>query len=263
MMKNKIYILTFLTGCAAFISVLSYLSRFDGIWSTTNMLCFSLLIPLSALVSRKNTVVSFLFTTFFTVIVVRNAGQHDWLRVGWVTAITFIPLLLQLIVIVIDGIKQYGPQGIALSFIRMFIGFNWLTHCTEKLFVSRHDAGLVGFFKTVVGPHTFGSVLSDQFAVNMIILGGLVEFTAAVTLGLGILSRFGAFAAAVYLVMAELMGEHFGVGYTWMMPGGGWEVPFYFFMVTLPFMLPKTGGPLSLDNEWHLSKTPFYKLSGF
>lgn len=264
-MKDRLYLLTVLTGIISFISVITYLDNFDGTWSTICMLVFSILIPLSALVLRKNGVVWFLFATFFTTIVVRNADQHDWSRVGWWTALTYIPLLLQLIVILREGYKQHGPQSMTLSFIRMFIGFNWLTHCTEKLFVSIHDAGLVGFFQNVVGPHTFGSVLSEQFAVNLIILGGLAEVTAAITLGLGILSRFGAFVAAIYLVAAEVMSGHFGVGYTWMIPGGGWEVPFYFFMVTIPFLLPNSAGAISLDKEWQLSRRlgGLGKLTGF
>ncbi|HDO1377046.1 TPA: DoxX family membrane protein [Aeromonas veronii] len=265
-MKDKMHWLVVLTGMISFVSVLTYINQFDGAWSTICMLLFSILIPLSALFFRRNNVVWFLFTTFFTTIVVRNADQHDWSQVGWWTALTYFPLLLQLIFILHEGYQKYGSQSMVLSFIRMFIGFNWLTHCTEKLFVSNHDAGLVGFFQTVVGPNTFGTMLSEQFAVNMIIFGGLVELTAAISLGLGVLSRFGALAAALYLIAAEVMSGHFGVGYTWMMPGGGWEVPFYFFMVTIPFMLPRSGGALSLDKEWRLSQRfgePIGKATGF
>lgn len=265
-MKDKIHWLVILTGIISFVSVLTYLNKFDGTWSTVCMLLFSILIPLSTWFFRRNNVVWFLFATFFTTIVVRNADQHDWSRVGWWTALTYIPLLLQLIIILRNGYQQYGSQSITLSFIRMFIGFNWLTHCTEKLFVSHHDAGLVGFFQTVVGPNTFGTMLSEQFAINMIIFGGLVELTAALSLGLGVLSRFGAFVAALYLIAAEVMSGHFGVGYTWMLPGGGWEVPFYFFMVTIPFMLPHSGGAISLDKEWRLFQRigdPVRKCAGF
>ncbi len=262
-MKVKIYYLTFILGSVSLISSVLYAKNYDGIWSAVVMILFSLFIPLSALLWRKKRLISFMLALFFTIIVVRNAGQHNWLLVGWITALTFIPLLIEAIIIFRDGIREYGTQAVALSFIRMFIGFNWLTHCTEKLFLSHHDAGLVGFFQNVVGVHTFGMVLSEQFAVSMIIVGGLVEFSSAISLGFGFLTRAGAFISAIYLVAIELMSGHFGVGYTWMLPGGGWELPFYFFMVTIPFILPNTAGPLSLDQEWEIDSQPVLnKLSG-
>ncbi|CAJ1890724.1 hypothetical protein PEKONANI_03530 [Aeromonas jandaei] len=259
-MKKRLAFLAILTGLISFVATILSLDKFDGTWSTICMVVFSALIPVSVFLFRRNNTVWFLFATFFTTIVVRNADQHDWSLVGWLTAITYIPLLFQLIVLLKNGYNTNGPQSIALSFIRIFTGFNWLTHCTEKLFVSNHDAGLVGFFQTVVGPNTFGSTLSVDFATNMIVLGGLVEFTTAISLGFGFLSRFGAFSGALYLVAAELMSGHFGVGYTWMMPGGGWEVPFYFFMVTIPFLLPQSGGAISLDKEWCLAEKLGLKL---
>lgn len=259
-MKAKIYYLTFITGLISFIASVTYLNQYDGTWSAIVMVLFSFLIPLTALLWRKNRLISFMLTLFFTLIVVRNADQHDWSRVGWLTAITFIPLLLQAIIIFREGIRQYGHQEVALSFLRMFVGFNFLTHCTEKLFLSHHDAGLVGFFQNVVGMHTFGTVLSENVAVTMIILGGLAELTAAVSIGFGFLTRAGAFIAAIYLIAAELMSGHFGIGYTWMMPGGGWEFPFFYFMVTIPFLLPNSAGKLSLDLEWKTALQPIINL---
>lgn len=254
-MKTKIYYLTFITGLISFIVSVSYLNNYDGTWSAITMALFSLLIPLTTLLWRKNRLISFMLTLFFTLIVVRNADQHDWSRVGWLTSMTFIPLLIQAVIIFRDGIHQYNNQEVALSFLRMFVGFNFLTHCTEKLFVSYHDTGLVSFFQNVVGMHTFGTVLSANMASGMIILGGLAEFTSAVLIGFGLLTRAGAFIAAIYLIAAEVMSGHFGIGYTWMMSGGGWEFPFFYFMVIIPFLLPDTAGRLSLDQEW---KTAFH-----
>ncbi|RPH25527.1 DoxX family protein [Buttiauxella warmboldiae] len=259
-MKSRIYYLTILTGLVSFISAIAYIGQYDGVWSMVVMIIFSLLIPLSAWLWRKNRLISFMLTLFFTVIVVRNADQHDWSQVGWLTAITFIPLLIQAAIVFREGIEKYGTQEAALSFFRMFVGFNFLTHCTEKLFRSSHDAGLVSFFQNVVGMHTFGTVLSENFAVTLIVIGGLVELTSAILIGFGLLTRAGAFIAALYLVAAEVMSGHFGIGYTWMMPGGGWEFPFFYFMVTLPFLLPNSAGQLSLDHEWKLAFQPFLNL---
>lgn len=247
MKANKFFLLTTLAGFASFVAVLSQLSAFDGAWSTVCMVVFSALIPVFAYLFRNNSTVGFLLTTFPTIIVVRNADQHDWSVVGWVTAIVFIPLLFQLITLSRDVYKEYGGPALALSLMRSFVGLNWLTHCTEKLFLSQHDEGLLNFFSTVVGHNTIGMDIPPHLAHYVIIFGGLIELTVAISLGLGLLTRFGAFAASCYLVAAQLMSGHFGVGYTWALPGGGWELCFFFFMVMYPFMLPKTAGPISLD----------------
>lgn len=255
-MNAKIYYLTFITGLFSFIASVTYLNNYDGTWSAVVMVLFSLLIPLSALLWRKKRLISFMLTLFFTLIVVRNADQHDWSRVGWLTAMTFIPLLIQAVIIFREGIGQFGHQEAVLSFFRMFVGLNFLTHGTEKLFVSNHDAGLVGFFQNVVGMNTFGTVLSENMAVSMIIVGGLFELTSAILIGFGFLTRAGAFIAAIYLIAAEVMSGHFAIGYTWMMPGGGWEFPFFYFMVVVPFLLPNSAGKLSLDYEWRTAFQP-------
>ncbi|GAD88637.1 hypothetical protein VHA01S_008_00330 [Vibrio halioticoli NBRC 102217] len=247
MTKNKFFLLTTLAGILSFVTVISNISLFDGTWSTVCMVVFSALIPIFAYRFRNHSTVGFLLTTFPTIIVVRNADQHDWSIIGWLTAITFIPLLLQLIVLSRDAYKNHGGPALALSLMRTFVGLNWLTHCTEKLFLSQHDEGLLNFFSQVVGHNTIGADIPPHIAHYVIIFGGLVELTIAISLGLGLLSRFGAFAASIYLISAQLMSGHFMVGYTWALPGGGWELCFFFFMVMYPFMLPKTAGPISLD----------------
>lgn len=254
MTKNKLFLFTTLCGLASFITVISNLALFDGTWSTICMIVFSALIPIFAFTFRNNTIAGLLLTTFPTIIVVRNADQHDWSIVGWISAIVFIPLLLQLISIAQQQYHEKGGQPLALSLIRMFVGLNWLTHCTEKLFLSHHDDGLVNFFSTVVGPNTIGSNIPPHLAHYVIIFGGLVELSIAIFLGLGLFTRLGAFFAACYLIAAQLMSGHFMVGYTWALPGGGWELCFFFFMVMYPFMLAKTAGPISLDSVFKTNK---------
>ena len=265
MAKDKWYLLTAVAGLASFLSVVLNLGLFDGTWSTICMVVFSVLIPVFAYIFRNNSIAGFLLTTFPTIIVVRNADQHDWSIVGWTTAIVFIPLFFQLINIAKEAYKTDGPQALALSLMRSFVGLNWLTHCTEKLFLSQHDEGLLGFFSKVVGHNTIGTDIPPHLAHYVIILGGLMEFTTSISLGLGLFSRFGAFVASCYLIAAQLMAGHFGVGYTWALPGGGWELCFFFFMVMYPFMLPKTAGPISLDAVYktnQLSNKLLKRLSG-
>ncbi|MGX9522841.1 DoxX family protein [Vibrio mediterranei] len=247
MKQNKIYILTTLVGVISFMVVLNNIELFDGFWSTMCMVIFSLLIPIFSYSFRKNSTMGFLLTIFPTIIVVRNADQHDWSIIGWTTATIFIPLILQLFFLSRSVYREHGGALLALSLMRTFVGLNWLTHCTEKLFLSNHDEGLVNFFSNIVGPNTVGTNIPPHLAHYVIIFGGLIELSAAISLGLGLLSRFGALVASCYLVAAQLMSGHFSVGYTWALPGGGWELCFFFFMVMYPYMLPKTGGPISLD----------------
>ncbi|MGX9522565.1 DoxX family protein [Vibrio mediterranei] len=260
--SNKYYVPTTILGLTSVFVVLFNTELFDGSWSMISMALFSIAIPICSYIFRRNSVISFLTTTFFAIIVVRNADQHDWSIIGWITSLVLIPLLFQLISLAKDSYNTNGSHLTALTLLRTFIGLNWLTHCTEKLFLSHHDAGLVGFFSNVVGPNTIGTSIPDPLVHYVIVLGGLVELTAAICLGLGLLTRFGAFVACVYLIAAQLMSGHFMVGYTWMMPGGGWEVPFYFFMVTYPFILPRNAGAISLDVVLKTDKSniPFIKL---
>lgn len=237
-----------IAGVVAASSAIYNMGLYDGTWSQVATIVAALMIPISAYLCMNNAKLTFLLPVFFTTIVVRNADQHDWSMIGWIAATVYVPLLFQLIFVLRKTYDHDGPTQTALSMIRMFIGLNWLTHCTEKLFVSHHDLGLVGFFANGFGNLTVGHPLSDNLANALIVLGGIIELATAISLGLGYFSRFGAFMSAGYLVVAQIVGGHFAVGYTWILPGGGWELAFYFFMVTIPFMLPNVGGTISLDH---------------
>ncbi|MGR5294165.1 DoxX family protein [Vibrio mediterranei] len=244
--KNYANIIVF-TGLLAAASTIINADLYDGTWSEVATIAAAIMIPVTAYFNRKNVALSFLLPLFFTTIVVRNADQHDWSMIGWIAAISYLPLLAQCVVVMRRTFIKEGPTETALSMLRIFIGMNWLTHCTEKLFVSSHDAGLVNFFANGFGNLVVGHPLTDSTANILIVLGGLVELATAISLGLGVLSRFGAFLSAGYLIVAQVVGGHFAVGYTWILPGGGWELAFYYFMVTIPFILPNVGGSVALE----------------
>ncbi|CAK1757179.1 DoxX family protein [Vibrio splendidus] len=259
-MKDKSYSSAIVvSGLIAFLSSIFNFKLYDGTWSAVVTIGAAALIPITAYMNRRNLSLTFLLPLFFTTIVVRNADQHDWTMIGWLSAITYIPLLFQAIAVFRRNYEDNGSVETALSMLRVFIGMNWLTHCTEKLFVSSHDAGLVGFFQNVAGANLFGHPLTETGAHYLIVFAGFGELAAAIFLGLGLFTRFGAVVASIYLVFAEILSGHFGVGYTWMLSGGGWEVCFYYFMVTIPFLLPKTASTISLDaylktnkSEWRV-----------
>ncbi|MCG9661081.1 DoxX family protein [Vibrio mediterranei] len=247
---NRYWPVTTLMGlCVTFLTI-SHMDKYDGIWSTICMIGFAVLIPVFAFGYKDNSVPGLLFTIFSTTIVVSNADQHNWSIVGWSAAIIYIPLLLQLVDLVRKSHKKTGSRATALTLIRMFIGLNWLTHCTGKLFTSQLDPSLVRFFSHVVGSNLIGIDFPISFTHYVIILDGLLEFVSAISLGLGLLTRFGAFVASGYLVIAQLLSGHFEAGYTWALPESGWELGFFFFMVTYPFMFSKTAGPISLDSHY-------------
>lgn len=244
-MKNSYYMLLVLTGLASFGAVVLEASKLIGAWYIMVMFAFSALIPIVAYKFRENSVVSFLVTAALVTIVVRSGDQHDFSVIGWVTAVSYVPLILQLTELSKHFIEKGEVQGVTLSLLRAFIGLNWLTHCTEKIWISEIDKGLFGFFQNNVGKFLTGVPLTDANANLIIRFAGCVEFSAAFLLGLGLFSRFGAFISLAYSTAAVIMGEHFLAGYTWAIPG--WEFCFFLFMVSYPFMLENSAGPISFD----------------
>ena len=57
------------------------------------------------------------------------------------------------------------------------------------------------------------------------LLRGLIEFFAALAISSGFLTRLASISFVVYLFVATYLGHHFGNGFIWASPGGGWEYP--------------------------------------
>jgi putative oxidoreductase len=137
----------------------------------------------------------------------------------------------------------------------MYIGFDIAAHAAEKLF-----AGIMPFQQVV---QAFVN-LHVPYPAFFVTLAGLCEFGAAIALGLGLLTRLGAIAAALYLVIATYLGNHFLLGFIWANAGGGWEYPVLWTVFTLIFAV-LGGGRFSLDylmtSHYSLPKW-YYALCG-
>lgn len=128
-----------------------------------------------------------------------------------------------------------------LTLLRIYIGFDLVPHCTEKLF-----AGPAPFNADV---EAFAA-LHVPFPEAFVLLGGFCELAIVIGLGLGVLTRLAGICAALYFLIATLIGGHFLNGFIWASPGGGWEYPVLMMVLFLSFV-PRGAGAFSVD-RWLL-----------
>lgn len=124
-----------------------------------------------------------------------------------------------------------------LTFIRLYIGFDMIPHSTEKLF-----AGPMPFESTVRAFAGFGLPMPEAF----VIVGGLCSLGIIIGLGLGLLTRLAGYCAALYYLIATVIGGHFLMGFIWADAGGGWEYPVLMMVLFITFSV-RGAGPFSLD----------------
>jgi len=172
----------------------------------------------------------------------RIAGLLDVGIVAW----ALLPAFLAFVAQFFDALAADRARGLAaemrdtdwaLAALRIYVGFDMIPHFTEKLF-----AGPGPRLDDVTAFAGFG--LPAPFA--FVILGGLCELGAAIGIGLGLLTRLAGLGAALYFLIATLIGGHFGQGFIWASPGGGWEYPVLMMVIFLVFAAIG-GGRFSLD----------------
>ncbi len=198
---------------------------FIPIWLALAM-CFSL-------ISFKNFTCGFLISVFSMLIAWRIAGIYHMLSVMVPLIIVFALFLSNFIYCVHKNLKSptryLHPLSLfiwQLTFIRLYIGFDFIPHFTEKLF-----AGPVPRFADIRAFANLG--ITDP--VFFVYLAGCCELGAAIALSLGFLTRLGSIAAVLYLLMATYLGHHFIDGFIWAGPGGGWEFAVMWIMLILSF----------------------------
>jgi putative oxidoreductase len=106
--------------------------------------------------------------------------------------------------------QRTAPYGILL--LRVALGVMFLAHGLTKLLVFT-PAGTAGFFESIGFP---GFLAYPVIAFEVI--GGLL-------LVLGVYARWIAAAAVIQLFMASTV--HFGNGWSFGNPNGGWEYPIF------------------------------------
>ena len=124
-----------------------------------------------------------------------------------------------------------------LTFIRLYIGFDLVPHATEKLF-----AGPTSFDGDVKAFISLGMPMPEAF----VILGGFCELGIAIGIGLGLLTRLAGVGAALYYLIATIIGGNFFNGFIWVNPGGGWEYSVLMMALFLTYAV-RGAGPFSLD----------------
>jgi len=106
----------------------------------------------------------------------------------------------------------------AALFMRLALGVMFLAHGLTKIFVFT-PAGTAGYFESVGFP---GFLAYPVMAFEVI--GGLM-------LLLGVYTRFVALFATLQLFAASTV--HFGNGWSFTNPNGGWEYPIYLCVTAL------------------------------
>lgn len=186
--------------------------------------------------------IPFLLATFSVLSVLRILGLHKCF-------VPMIPIIISLLCLVIIFIyiayKDVKRQPIILrgraqdlfemsayewhlSFIRLYVGFDLIAHCAEKLFAGRIP------FLADVSAFAQLNVMDPTFFVR---LSGLCELAGVISLGLGLLTRVGALGSALYLMIATFIGHHFFKGFIWALPGGGWEYPVMWSVFILSYIV--------------------------
>ena len=167
--------------------------------------------------------------------------------ITYATTILAILLALSSLQLILNYHRNLYPKSFfgnptindwGLTIIRIYVGLMFIAHFAGHLF-----AGPIPF-------NVFTKYFSSihlQFPGAMVIFAGLIELAVSLGLVFGFMTRMAAIAGAIYLFVAVGLGGHFGVGYVWVLPTGGWEFPaFWIFIVSIFSFVG--GGPISIDN---------------
>jgi putative oxidoreductase len=167
----------------------------------------------------------------------RVAGLDGVNVVAWSLLPAFAAFVAQFFDCARVNLRSVGIVAWQLTFVRIYVGFDMVPHFTEKLF-----AGPTAFDGDLSAFSGFG--LPEPTA--WVIVAGFCELGTAIGIGLGLLTRLAGICAALYFLIATLVGGHFSNGFIWASTGGGWEYPVLMMVLFLTYSA--TGaGPFSLD----------------
>ncbi|MEW2916046.1 DoxX family protein [Ruegeria sp. ANG10] len=247
-----------LTGIAALLAILIWLglSHFgvsdeavsaikssSAIYFLIGFLCLSVALTLLAPIAIPRLV--FLLGLFPLLVGWRISALTGMGAINILCACAFVGFLAIFAVLVLHGLRtpatggrpQTSYSSVQLAFIRLYIGLDLVPHCTEKLFAGPAvRSGDVHSFQALGVPD----------ALQFVLLAGVIEFSAAIGVGLGLFTRLAAVLTVVYLIVATIMGHHFLLGFIWASPGGGWEYPVLWSVLILSFVFGG-GRWMSLD----------------
>ncbi len=200
-------------------------------------LSLSLLAIVALIWMYRSSCVPYLMATFSVLSVIRIIGLNGYYFALYPALLALLCLIILFFYIAYQDIKQQtiflGADAYhmsayewQLSFIRIYVGFDLIAHCAEKLF----DGPIA--FQSDVMAFIHLNVIDPTFLVK---LAGLCELAGAISLGLGLLTRIGAIGTALYIMIATIIGGHFLKSFIWASPGGGWEYPLMWTVLILSY----------------------------
>ncbi|MFC3682938.1 DoxX family protein [Hydrogenophaga luteola] len=141
----------------------------------------------------------------------------------------------------------WGPvtdESWGLFFIRNYVGMMFIAHFSGHIFAGPAQFAIFeGYFASI----------GLKPAAAMVVLAGVSEVVAGIGLCLGLHTRLAALVGAVFLYLSMLWGNHFPVGYIWILPSGGWEFGIFWSVMVASFVL-LGGGTISIDRLRFLNK---------
>lgn len=208
----------------------------------------------AAFVTPRNFTVGYLLSLLPFLIAWRVSVMNGAWTVVWAASFTAVVLVLQFVDCLVSDWRRERHSASAwlgtllwqMTIVRMVFGLNELCHSSEKIF-----AGMGSFHALEQGFRHLGFA---EWAGLFVVLGGLTELAAAVSVGLGLFARLGALVSIVYFLVATVgFGGEWSRGYAWATAGGGgWEYVMMLLAVFGSVML--TGaGKFSIDG-WLLRR---------
>lgn len=217
----------------------------------TCVILFLVALLVSIWVTPKNFCIGFLVSLYCYLIGWRIGAMLNVAVIMYVAPLAFIALVAQLIDCIHNdwihykGDGWFGNMQWQMTIVRIYFGYNWVGHFTEKLF-----AGQASFAHLEQVFFNYGLTSHTAFFV---VLGGLTEFAVGLGVGMGLFTRLAGFGGLAYVLVANAFGGHMANGYTWnSKPNGGWEYILLLLVFFASFML-SGGGKFSID-RWLISK---------
>ena len=181
-------------GVSLFLWVLEPVPRHLPLWTFNSVLIWQLIAFVLLIFAFRDCRLSFLLAAFSVFCVLRCIGVNGF-------RFDFIPVILSALSLIfafftVVYIDRRGPIiGLGLSgvewqltFFRIYLGFNLINHCAEKLF-----SGPGPFHQDVSAFISLGVPDASSF----VLLAGLCEFAGAISLGLGFMTRLGAMGTSL------------------------------------------------------------------
>jgi putative oxidoreductase len=139
---------------------------------------------------------------------------------------------------------SFSASDWLVTILRTYVGLMFISHFTGHVLAGPIPFNVfVGYFGHIGMPLPAASV----------VLAGLIEIAVCIGLAFGLLTRPLAALGAFYVLFAVGIGGHFSIGYSWAMPGLGWEFPALWSSALALFAI-FGAGPISMDAKLGLRK---------